>query len=62
MEYVSQKNTTIHFSSLLIREALNICGGNRSQAAKMLGISRPTLHSRIEKYGIKLETAVKTEP
>jgi nitrogen regulation protein NR(I) len=51
-----------HFSSLLIREALNICGGNRSQAAKMLGISRPTLHSRIEKYGIKLETAVKTEP
>lgn len=50
-----------HFSSLLIREALNICGGNRSHAAKLLGISRPTLHSKIEKYGIKLETAVKTE-
>jgi len=50
-----------HFASLLIREALNLSGGNRTQAAKMLGLSRPTLHSRIEKYGIKLETAVKGE-
>ncbi|MBC8431944.1 MAG: hypothetical protein H8D96_08480, partial [Desulfobacterales bacterium] len=28
-------------------------------AAKLLGISRPTLHSKIEKYGLKLETSVK---
>ena len=48
-----------HFAGILIREALNITGGNRSKAAKLLGLSRPTLHSRIEKYKIKLETAVK---
>ncbi|MBW1773586.1 MAG: sigma-54-dependent Fis family transcriptional regulator [Deltaproteobacteria bacterium] len=49
------------FASILIREALNITGGNRSKAAKLLGLSRPTLHSRIEKYGLKLETSVKEE-
>ena len=47
------------FASMLIREALNLTGGNRSQAAKILGLSRPTLHSKIEKYGLKLETSVK---
>ncbi len=45
----------------LIAEALNLTGGNRSRAARLLGMSRPTLHSRIEKYGIRLETAVRDE-
>ncbi|UCF83039.1 MAG: sigma-54-dependent Fis family transcriptional regulator [Desulfobacteraceae bacterium] len=49
------------FASLLISEALNLTGGNRSQAAKLLGLSRPTLHSKIEKYRLKLETFVKEE-
>jgi len=48
-----------HFAGIVIGEALNLSGGNRSQAAKLLGISRPTLHSKIEKYGLKLETSVK---
>jgi len=26
-----------------------------------LGLSRPTLHAKIDKYGLKLETSVKTE-
>ena len=47
------------FSAILVSEALNLSGGNRSRAAKLLGISRPTLHSKIEKYGLKLETSVK---
>ncbi|MEW6667946.1 MAG: sigma-54 dependent transcriptional regulator [Thermodesulfobacteriota bacterium] len=47
------------FASLLISEALILTGGNRSQAAKLLGLSRPTLHARIDKYGLKLETTVK---
>ena len=47
------------FASMLIREALNLTGGNRSRAAKILGLSRPTLHSKIEKYGLKFETSVK---
>jgi DNA-binding NtrC family response regulator len=49
------------FARILISEALNLTGGNRSQAAKLLGLSRPTLHSKIEKYGLKLKTSVKDE-
>jgi len=49
------------FSGLVIAEALNMTGGNRSQAAKLLGLSRPTLLAKIEKYGIKIETAVRSE-
>jgi nitrogen regulation protein NR(I) len=52
---------TDRFASILISEALNITGGNRSQAAKLLGLSRPTLHSKIEKYRLKLETSVKED-
>ena len=49
------------FAGVLIKEALNITGGNRTKAAKLLGLSRPTLHSRIEKYQITFETSVKEE-
>jgi transcriptional regulator with PAS, ATPase and Fis domain len=47
------------FAALLIGEALSLTGGNRSRAAKLLGISRPTLHAKIEKFGIEMETSVK---
>jgi DNA-binding NtrC family response regulator len=47
------------FAALLIMEALIATGGNRSRAAKLLGISRPTLHAKIEKYGLTFETIVK---
>ncbi len=49
------------FSELVISEALTLTGGNRSQAARLLGISRPTLLAKIEKYGITTETSVKTD-
>ncbi|MEW6348674.1 MAG: sigma-54 dependent transcriptional regulator [Thermodesulfobacteriota bacterium] len=49
------------FSGLVITEALNFTGGNRSQAARLLGLSRPTLLSKIDKYGIRMETSVKAE-
>ena len=48
-----------HFASILISEALTITSGNRVRAAKLLGLSRPTLQSKIEKYKIKIETSVK---
>lgn len=41
---------------------LRLTGGNRSKAAKLPGLSRPTLHSKIEKYRLKLETSVKEDP
>jgi len=46
------------FASAVVREALNSTGGNRTQAAKLLGLSRPTLLAKIEKYGLKFETFV----
>jgi DNA-binding protein Fis len=50
-----------HFGSIIISEALYLTDGNRTRAAQLLGLSRPTLHSKIDKYGLKLETTVKTE-
>jgi nitrogen regulation protein NR(I) len=50
-----------YFASLLISEALDLTGGNRSRAAKLLGISRPTLLSKIDKYRLKVHTSVKPE-
>ncbi len=38
----------------LITQALKLNHGNRTRAAKFLGISRPTLIYRLEKYGIEL--------
>ena len=49
------------FASLIISEALDLTGGNRSRAAKLLGISRPTLLSKIDKYRLRVETSVKSE-
>ncbi len=49
------------FASIVIGETLNLTGGNRSKAAELLGLSRPTLHSKIEKYNLRLETSVKKE-
>ena len=40
-------------SETIIAEALNMTGGNISKASKLLAISRPTLHTKIEKFGIK---------
>ena len=50
------------FANIIISEALNFTDGNRSQAAKLLGLSRPTLHSKIEKFGLEFKTFVKEDP
>jgi DNA-binding NtrC family response regulator len=47
-----------HFGSTIISEALLLTEGNRSRAAKLLGITRPTLQAKIEKYNLKIETSV----
>lgn len=40
------------FTCMVIEEALSLTGGNRSRAAKLLGISRPTLHAKMDKCGL----------
>ena len=40
-------------AALLIQEALVLTQGNRSHAATLLGISRPTLHAKIEKFKLR---------
>ena len=47
-------------AAIMIREALVKTRGNRSEAAKLLGISRPTLNTKIGKYGITIEATVNT--
>jgi transcriptional regulator with PAS, ATPase and Fis domain len=46
------------YASIIISEALVETDGNRSQASKLLGLSRPTLHSKIDKYQLKFRTSV----
>jgi DNA-binding NtrC family response regulator len=36
----------------LVREAMERAAGNISAAAKMLGVSRPTLYAKLKKYGL----------
>jgi two-component system response regulator HydG len=36
----------------LVLEALRTCRGNRSEAARRLGLSRATLHDKLKKHGI----------
>ena len=37
----------------LIRKILEECGGKISRAARMLGMSRPTLYKKMERYGLR---------
>ncbi len=49
-------------ASIVIAETLKLTNGNRSKAAKLLSISRPTLHAKIDKYNIKLKTEISNSP
>jgi len=46
----------------LILQALHKTGGNRSRAARLLGLSRPTLLYRLEKYDLVGEEKMKKGP
>ncbi len=49
------------FASMVVSEALELTGGNRTKAAKLLGLSRPTLQAKIDKYRLRVQTSVKAE-
>ena len=42
-----------HLERVTIREALDRCAGNLSRAARELGISRPGLRRKMERYGLE---------
>jgi two-component system nitrogen regulation response regulator GlnG len=44
---------TDHVARIVIGEALTLTGGNRSKASKYLGISRPSLLSKMDKFGLR---------
>ncbi len=45
-------NILQHAEEAAIRDALNLCNGNLTEAAKRLGIARSTLYLRLNRYGI----------
>jgi DNA-binding NtrC family response regulator len=49
------------FSSTIIGAALEITGGNKSITARLLGLSRPTIQAKIDKYRLRVETYVTEE-
>jgi two-component system NtrC family response regulator len=53
-EKFSLKEARREVEAGLIRRALDECEGNLSLAAKMLGITRPTLYDLIKKYDIRV--------
>ena len=46
---------------LLVAEALRQTGGNQTQAAKLLGLTRPTLQAKMNKHGLRREVSVRGE-
>jgi DNA-binding NtrC family response regulator len=48
------KEVTGDLERRLIREALRRTHGRKAGAARLLGISRPTLDSKIEAYGVEV--------
>lgn len=51
-----------HFASLVIVEALTVTSGNRSETARLLGLARPTLIGKMQKYDIQIEALVEASP
>jgi DNA-binding NtrC family response regulator len=44
---------------LLLSEAITMTQGNQTQAAKLLGLTRPTLKAKMDKCGISIETTMR---
>jgi DNA-binding NtrC family response regulator len=45
----------------LYSQAIQLAGGDQSKAAKWLGVSRPTIHEKLVRYGLHAARAIKSE-
>jgi two-component system response regulator AtoC len=52
LQTLSIKKASRSLERDLIRKALELTGGNRSRAAKILEVSRPMLIAKIREYGL----------
>jgi len=43
---------------LVVREALRLTSGNQTHAARVLGLTRPTLQAKMQKYGIRRDVGL----
>lgn len=46
------ENAKAYIEKLMLVESLEVCGGNRAEAAKMLGINRATLYRKMKTHGM----------
>ncbi len=51
--FLPEGMTLDQYEQELIREALRRADGNKSQAARLLGLTRRTLYSRMERHGLR---------
>lgn len=56
LELINQEQTleelVAEFESRIITQALEKCEGNKSKAARVLGLRPNTLHYKLERYGL----------
>jgi DNA-binding NtrC family response regulator len=52
---ITLRETQSEIERLYIERTLSACEGNRSRAAKRLGMHRNTLNSKVEQYGLNGE-------
>ena len=48
------KDEVAQFEKVLLERALTSCGWNRSEAARRLKISYPTMLQKIKRYGLRI--------
>ncbi len=52
-EGIDLKGTVADFEKRMIAQALERTGGNQSEAARLLGVTRDVLRYSLSKYGLK---------
>jgi two-component system nitrogen regulation response regulator GlnG len=52
------ENLMHNFEKVILCEAMDLMDGNKTKVAQLLGLSRPTVQAKLEKYNLKTKTSV----